>query len=91
MWVSFLIFDHCVMAGLRPKTGIAERLAILCVLPLLLAGVLGTPTKHEQLADYLRKLLVQGTVRESQSAKRNAEIVDAVRFLWLVFYKCLSY
>lgn len=62
----------------------------MCVLPLLLAGVLGALCKHEQLAEYLRKLLVQGTVKESQPANRNAEIVDAVRFLWLVFHEKFS-
>lgn len=72
---------HSVIKGLRPKTAIAERLATMCVLPLLLAGVLGAPCKHEQLVEYLRNLLVQGTVKESQPTKRNAEIVDAVRFL----------
>ncbi|RVW77484.1 LisH domain and HEAT repeat-containing protein KIAA1468-like [Vitis vinifera] len=72
---------HSVIKGLRPKTAIAERLATMCVLPLLLAGVLGAPYKHEQLVEYLRNLLVQGTVKESQPTKRNAEIVDAVRFL----------
>ncbi|KAK7853786.1 lish domain and heat repeat-containing protein kiaa1468 like protein [Quercus suber] len=66
--------------GLRPRTAVAEKLATLCVLPLLLAGVLGAPNKHGQLAEYLRKLLVEGSMKESQPTKRN-EIVDAVRFL----------
>ncbi|KAK9272038.1 hypothetical protein L1049_002407 [Liquidambar formosana] len=72
---------HSRIKGLRPKTAVAERLATMCVLPLLLAGVLGVPSKHEQLAEYLRKILVQGTVKEGQSTKRISEIVDAVRFL----------
>lgn len=72
------------IAGLRPKTAVAERLAAMCVLPLLLAGVLGAPSKREQLADYLRKLLVDGSLKESQPTKHNAEIIDAVRFLWFV-------
>lgn len=71
-------------AGLRPKTAVAERIATVCVLPLLLSGVLGAPSKHEQLADYLRKLLVDGTLKENQSMKRSADIIDAVRFLWFV-------
>ena len=62
----------------------AEELATMCVLPLLLAGVLGAPNKHGQLAEYLRKLLVEGSMKESQPTKRN-EIVDAVRFLWFVY------
>lgn len=85
-----MISNCCLITGLRPKTAIAERLATMCVLPLLLAGVLGAPCKHEQLVEYLRNLLVQGTVKESQPTKRNAEIVDAVRFLWLVFHENLS-
>ncbi|KAM1061000.1 hypothetical protein PS2_025301 [Malus domestica] len=63
---------HSGIKGLTPRTAVAKRLATMCVLPLLLAGVLGGPSKHEQLAEYLRKLLVEGC---------NAEIVDAVRFL----------
>ncbi|XP_042500230.1 RAB11-binding protein RELCH-like isoform X2 [Macadamia integrifolia] len=67
--------------GLRPKTVVAERLAIMCVLPLLLAGILGAPSRHEQLAEYLRKLLVQGIMNEDKPINSNAEIIDAVRFL----------
>ncbi|KAM2013823.1 hypothetical protein TB1_024874 [Malus domestica] len=70
---------HSGIKGLRPRTAVAKRLATMCVLPLLLAGVLGGPSKHEQLAEYLRKLLVEGV--PNQSMKCNAEIVDAVRFL----------
>ncbi|XP_062150654.1 uncharacterized protein LOC133859309 [Alnus glutinosa] len=66
--------------GLRPRTAVAEKLAIMCVLPLLLAGVLAAPNKHGQLAEYLRKLLVEGSMEESMPTKRN-EIVNAVRFL----------
>ncbi|PON49230.1 Coatomer beta subunit [Trema orientale] len=69
------------MKGLRPRTAVAERLATMCVLPLLLAGILGAPNKREELAEYLKNLLVEGTAKETQSAKCNAEIVDAVRFL----------
>ena len=67
----------------------AERLATICVLPLLLAGVLGAPSKREQLAEYLKNLLVEGTVKETQSTTCNAEIVDAVRFLWFVTFQRL--
>ncbi|KAJ4960017.1 hypothetical protein NE237_019927 [Protea cynaroides] len=67
--------------GLRPKTMVAERLATMCVLPLLLAGILGAPTKHEQLAEYLRKFLVQRIMKEDWPLNSNAEIFDAVRFL----------
>ncbi|KAI3927649.1 hypothetical protein MKW92_032294 [Papaver armeniacum] len=67
--------------GLRPKSAVDEKLATMCVLPLLLAGILGAPSRHEQLAEYLRKLLVQSTAREGRSVNRTAEIIDAVRFL----------
>ncbi|XP_043700989.1 RAB11-binding protein RELCH homolog isoform X2 [Telopea speciosissima] len=67
--------------GLRPKTVVAERLATMCVLPLLLAGILGAPGRHEQLAEYLRKLLVQGIMKEDQPINSNAEIINAVCFV----------
>ncbi|PHU27172.1 hypothetical protein BC332_05504 [Capsicum chinense] len=65
--------------GLKPKTAVAERLAAICVLPLLLAGVLGSPRKHELLTEYLRNLLIQTSGQESQTVKR--EIFYSVRFL----------
>ena len=82
----FKIFDCCSITGLRPRTAVAEELATMCVLPLLLAGVLGAPIKHGQLAEYLRKLLVEGSMKESQPTK-HSEIVDAVRFLWFVYQR----
>ncbi|XP_031397965.1 RAB11-binding protein RELCH isoform X2 [Punica granatum] len=71
---------HSKIKGLRPRTAVAQRLAIMCVLPLMLAGVLGAPSKCEQLTEHLRRLLFQGAVTESQS-KHTAEIFYAVRFL----------
>lgn len=65
--------------GLMPKGRLAERLATLCVMPVLLAGILGAPTKHEQLPEYLRRLLVQTTLTESRMS--DSDIIDAVRFL----------
>lgn len=65
--------------GLKPKTAVAERLATIGVLPLLLAGVLGSPRKHELLTEYLRNLLIQTSGQESQTVKR--EIFFSVRFL----------
>ncbi|XP_010693468.2 uncharacterized protein LOC104906422 isoform X2 [Beta vulgaris subsp. vulgaris] len=65
--------------GLKPNISVMERLATMCVMPLLLAGVLGAPSKREQLAEYLQKLLVQDTSNEPQRC--HAEIVNAVRFL----------
>ncbi|KAL6960962.1 hypothetical protein U1Q18_038727 [Sarracenia purpurea var. burkii] len=67
--------------GLKPKTAVAERLAAMCVLPLLLAGVLGSRSKHEQLTEYLRNMLVQHAVQDGQPRKRHAEIINPVRFL----------
>jgi len=57
-----------------------ERLAIMCVMPVLLAGVFGAPSKRAQLEEYLKRLLVQDISKETQ--RRQVEIVDAVRFLW---------
>ncbi|XP_050227728.1 uncharacterized protein LOC126677239 [Mercurialis annua] len=73
--------SHSRIRGLRPKNAVTEKLATMCVLPLFLAGILGAPSKHEQLADYLRKLLVDCPVKENQSTKHNVEIINAVRFL----------
>ncbi|KAL6125678.1 hypothetical protein ACLB2K_073733 [Fragaria x ananassa] len=71
--------SHSKIEGLAPRTAVAKRLATMCILPLFLAGVLGAPSKREQLVEYLRKLLVGGA--GNQSTKCNTEIVDAVRFL----------
>ncbi|XP_019154872.1 PREDICTED: lisH domain and HEAT repeat-containing protein KIAA1468 homolog isoform X2 [Ipomoea nil] len=65
--------------SLSPKTAIAERLATICVLPLLLAGVLGSPVKREQLTEYVRNLLMQSSEPERQIAKH--EFFNSVRFL----------
>ncbi|GLU10753.1 hypothetical protein SLE2022_275380 [Rubroshorea leprosula] len=72
---------HSRIKGLRPRTAVAERVATLCVLPLLLAGVLGAPSKREELAEYLKKLLVSRSMKENQTMNCHTEIVDAVRFL----------
>lgn len=85
----YIFSDRYFIAGLKPRTAVGERLATMGVLPLLLAGVLGAPSKHDQLADYLRKLLVEGTMKENHTVKCNAEIVNAVRFLWFVYWKHL--
>ncbi|KAM3349173.1 hypothetical protein ACQJBY_022349 [Aegilops geniculata] len=67
--------------GFRPKTSIAEKIAIICVLPLLLSGILGSPSSRQQLEEYLRKLLIQNTKDGSFSMHHTAEIIDAIRFL----------
>lgn len=54
----------------------------MCVMPLLLAGVLGAPCKREHLEEYLKTILVQDTSDEPQ--KCSGEIINAVRFLWSV-------
>ncbi|XP_022938627.1 lisH domain and HEAT repeat-containing protein KIAA1468-like [Cucurbita moschata] len=71
---------HSRIKGLKPKTLLGRRLATICVLPLLLVGVLGAPSKHEELVQFLRKLLVEGSKEENQSANQFTEIVDAIRF-----------
>ncbi|KAJ0962667.1 hypothetical protein J5N97_027789 [Dioscorea zingiberensis] len=68
--------------GLQPKTVLTEKLAVMCVLPLLLSGILGSPAKREQLSEYLRKMLVQSTVKEgSVSSNFTTELLNAIRFL----------
>lgn len=82
--VSSYYGDGLYIEGLKPKTILGARLATICVLPLLLAGVLGAPSKEEELVHFLRKLLVEGTKEESHSVNQYTEIVDAVRFFWCV-------
>lgn len=51
----------------------------------MLGGVFGVPSRHEQLAQYLRKLLVQNTIEGSSwSLYHTTDLIDGVRFLWLV-------
>lgn len=79
---DFKFFPSTVQSrirGLRPQTLVAERLATMCVLPILLAGVLGHPSKHKELTQYLRNLLVRSSGLEGQPAKH--EIVNSVRFI----------
>ncbi|KAK6125431.1 hypothetical protein DH2020_040825 [Rehmannia glutinosa] len=70
---------YTLITSLRPQSAMALRLATMCVLPLLLAGILGHPSKREQLIEYLRKLLIQSSGQDSQSA--NHEIINSVRFI----------
>ncbi|XP_047954167.1 RAB11-binding protein RELCH [Salvia hispanica] len=65
--------------GLTPKSAFAQRLATMCVLPLLLAGILGQPSKRASLTVYLRNLLIQRSRENSLPA--NHEIINSVRFL----------
>ncbi|KAL6529931.1 hypothetical protein OROMI_028576 [Orobanche minor] len=67
------------LRGLRPQSAMAQRLATMCVLPLLLAGILGHSSKHELLIEYLRNLLTLSSGQDSQSA--NHEIINSVRFI----------
>ncbi|CAO2183867.1 unnamed protein product [Urochloa humidicola] len=69
--------------GLRPKTSTSEKLAIMCVFPLLLSGILGSPSSRQQLEEYLRKVLIQNTKDGSFSLHHTTEIINAVRFLCL--------
>ena len=79
LW-SYLCID-CI-TGLRPKTLTAEKLAIMCVFPLLLSGILGSPTSRQQLEEYLRKVLIKNTKDGSFSMHHTTEIINAVQFLW---------
>lgn len=86
--IVFLFRHIDCAAGFRPKTSVAEKIAIICVLPLLLSGILGSPSSRQQLEEYLRKLLIQNTKDGSFSMHHTAEIIDAIRFLWFVL--CLN-
>jgi hypothetical protein len=81
--ISFHTFV-LIVTGLRPKTSTSEKLAILCVFPLLLSGILGSPSSHQQLEEYLRKVLIQNTKDGSFSMHHTTEIINSVRFLWWV-------
>ncbi|KAK7340929.1 hypothetical protein VNO77_21647 [Canavalia gladiata] len=72
---------HSRIKGLRPRSDVADRLSTMCILPLLLAGVLGAPGKHEQLAAYLRKLLLEDNSMQNPSTKHAPEIINAIRFI----------
>lgn len=61
----------------------------MCVLPLLLAGILGQPSKRDNLTVYLRDLLIQRSREDSLSA--NHEIINSVRFIWYVFPQAVAY
>lgn len=63
-----------------------ERLANMCVLPLLLAGVLGSPSMETQeLSVYLRELILQSNLKSgSWASTKNTELIDSVRFLWYI-------
>ncbi|XP_011097164.2 lisH domain and HEAT repeat-containing protein KIAA1468 homolog [Sesamum indicum] len=65
--------------GSRPQTETFRRIATMCVLPLLLAGVLGHPSKHEYLTEYLRNRLIQSS--EQDDLLEKLDIIHAVRFL----------
>ncbi|KAG5027745.1 hypothetical protein JHK87_011259 [Glycine soja] len=73
--------DLTFFPSLRPKSVLSEKLSILCVLPLLLAGVLGASGKRNQLEDYSRKLLVEDSLKENLATKHTVEIINAVRFI----------
>ncbi|KAL0461994.1 UNVERIFIED_CONTAM: RAB11-binding protein RELCH [Sesamum latifolium] len=65
--------------GLRPQPETVRRIATMCVLPLLLAGVLGHPSKHEYLTEYLRNRLIQSSEQDDHPTE--LDIIHAVRFL----------
>jgi hypothetical protein len=69
--------------GFKPKTPMEERLAKMCVLPLFLAGILGSPNmESEELAVYLRELILQSSLKSGAwTPSKNSELIDSVRFL----------
>eukprot|EP00850_Spirogloea_muscicola_P023018 SM000323S12630 [mRNA] locus=s323:82206:89016:- [translate_table: standard] len=73
------------LSDLNPSSLMEERLANATVLPLLLAGVMGSPQMTEgALASYLKDLVLQSCQRLGAWSERdNQEYVDAVRFLCL--------
>ncbi|CAI7879351.1 unnamed protein product [Closterium sp. NIES-54] len=70
---------------LRPAGPPLERLSRMCVLPLLLAGVLGSPNMREgYLFKYLREWVISTCARSGAwSPASTPELIDAVRFLCL--------
>ncbi|XP_019442509.1 PREDICTED: lisH domain and HEAT repeat-containing protein KIAA1468 homolog isoform X2 [Lupinus angustifolius] len=72
---------HSRIKGLRPRSGIGEGVSTLCVLPLVLAGVLGGPEQGKQLTEYMRMLLLEGNVKENPSFNHTSHIINAVRFI----------
>ncbi|GJP86624.1 hypothetical protein CLOP_g16625 [Closterium sp. NIES-67] len=70
---------------LRPAGPPLERLSRMCVLPLLLAGVLGSPNMREgYLFKYLREWVVSTCARSGAwSPASTPELIEAVRFLCL--------
>eukprot|EP00850_Spirogloea_muscicola_P008360 SM000044S16007 [mRNA] locus=s44:565678:576581:+ [translate_table: standard] len=73
------------LSDLKPSSPMEERLANATVLPLLLAGVMGSPQMTEgALASCLKDLVLQSCQRLGAWSERdNQEYVDAVRFLCL--------
>ncbi|KAJ7523832.1 hypothetical protein O6H91_18G064200 [Diphasiastrum complanatum] len=67
----------------KPTTTTGERLAYMCVMPLLLAGVLGANDAHKgALAQYLKDLVLETTIRfGSWTPSHSPELLEAIRFL----------
>jgi len=70
------------MRCLKPRTTVAERMAVMCVLPLILAGILGFHGRQAQLAEYLRSLILRNTLKHGAwTSSHTSELIDAVHFL----------
>ncbi|GFZ18924.1 HEAT repeat-containing protein [Actinidia rufa] len=80
-YLTHIMLPVILGGRLKPKTAVAERLSAMCILPLLLAGVLGSPSKHGQLTEYLRNLLIQSAMQEGQPTRHAADIINPVCFL----------
>lgn len=68
---------------LQPIGVAGERLARMCVLPLLFTGVLGAPGMRESmLGEYLRELVLSTCLRSGPwNDRESPDLIDAVRFL----------
>ncbi|XP_051149752.1 uncharacterized protein LOC127264322 [Andrographis paniculata] len=75
----FPINSHPKIRDLKPHTTVGQRVATVCILPLLLAGVLGYPSQAEHLTEYLKNLLLQSCAQNDQLAKQ--DIMNSLHFL----------
>ncbi|CAI9769486.1 unnamed protein product [Fraxinus pennsylvanica] len=61
--VDFKFFPSTVQSGIRGNyfSEVTEKLTTMCVLPILIVGVLGHPSKHEELTQHLINLFIQSS------------------------------
>ncbi|KAE8703866.1 putative non-specific lipid-transfer protein AKCS9 [Hibiscus syriacus] len=66
---------HSRIKGLRPRTAVAERLTILGILLLLLAGVLGSPEHHGMIFNILWEMVVSSNIEMKISAANILKVI----------------